>query len=406
MITIGPNAWTGFQGLYYSETVINYMINNRVYDSQSLEREEYPTQEVLNTWSLVPSFQVDPQGSRILWLESENKYMLYQKQNGRYVELIPRQLGSFSNCLAFIVRIPLPNGYEVDGYFQEMELEEISDSLELRVSSNYNTYDELLDILNRESITIAPNLWPGFQGLYFGRREFVIYSINNLLYTCDLVRDTTNTLEGFELVLPFEVNLNGSAILMLLSTDDYMLYQERDGIFVELVPRFHESFVLNEVFVLSIPKPYSVEEDEIFPAMPLRVIENTILNRFREGLDELSDEIVNYDQILNLLNPGQVTNPEQINVKLFDNRLSYEALVSRLYNLPIKIPEYLNGKRLNFISFSQISNIQIQRYIIDPLLQPWSDNGNLILTLFDNNGVEYLVKTRYDPVSNKIFPPI
>ena len=115
---------------------------------------------------------------------------------------------------------------------------------------------------------------------------------------------------------------------------------------------------------------------------------------------------MNYDQILNLLNPGQVTNPEQINVKLFDNRLSYEALVSRLYNLPIKIPEYLNGKRLNFISFSQISNIQIQRYIIDPLLQPWSDNGNLILTLFDNNGVEYLVKTRYDPVSNKIFPPI
>ena len=97
-------------------------------------------------------------------------------------------------------------------------------------------------------------------------------------------------------------------------------------------------------------------------------------------------------------------------------QLSYQTLVKQLYGLPVEMPEFLivNGLKVNFIPFSQVSSIQIDRYIIEPLLQPWAgppglsiDNpGNRILTIFGKNGLTYLVKALYDPVNNKIFSPI
>ena len=70
----------------------------------------------------------------------------------------------------------------------------------------------------------------------------------------------------------------------------------------------------------------------------------------------------------------------------------------------------MNGLRVNFISFEEISNMLIQnkieRYIIDPSLQYLTTNPNVILTMFGRNGLTYLVKARYDQVSNQIFPPI
>ena len=99
------------------------------------------------------------------------------------------------------------------------------------------------------------------------------------------------------------------------------------------------------------------------------------------------------------------------------HELSYETLVKQLYGLPVVIPEFLilNGLKVNFIPFSELSSIQIDRYIIEPLLQPWagppgsSSNDELpyrIITIFGKNGMTYLVKAKYDQNSNQIFPPI
>ena len=89
---------------------------------------------------------------------------------------------------------------------------------------------------------------------------------------------------------------------------------------------------------------------------------------------------------------------------------SYETLLKQLYNLPVAVPQFLiiNGLKVDFLPFEQVSSIQIDRYIIEPLLQPWAaapySAANKILTIFDKNGMTYLVKARYD--GNRIFPPI
>ena len=90
---------------------------------------------------------------------------------------------------------------------------------------------------------------------------------------------------------------------------------------------------------------------------------------------------------------------------------SYETLVKQLYGLPVVLPEFLivNDLRLEFIPFSQLNTIQINRYIIEPLLQPWAgppSTQNRIITIFGNNGITYLVKARYNQVTNQIYPPV
>ena len=94
---------------------------------------------------------------------------------------------------------------------------------------------------------------------------------------------------------------------------------------------------------------------------------------------------------------------------------SYETLLKQLYGLPVQSPEFLivNGLKVNFVLFEQIANMlsqnQIERFILDPLLQPWAGppgTPNRILTMFGRNGMSYLVKARYDPVTNQMFAPI
>jgi hypothetical protein len=90
---------------------------------------------------------------------------------------------------------------------------------------------------------------------------------------------------------------------------------------------------------------------------------------------------------------------------------SYETLVKQIYGFPVTIPTSLdvNGLRLEFIPFSQLNTIQIERYIIEPLLQPWAgppSTQNRILTIFGKNGMTYLVKALYDQASGKIFQPV
>ena len=94
---------------------------------------------------------------------------------------------------------------------------------------------------------------------------------------------------------------------------------------------------------------------------------------------------------------------------------SYETLIKQLYGIPVQLPQFLiiNGLRVEFISFQRITEMlsqgQIERYILDPLLQPWADpptSSNRILTMFGKNGITYLVKARYDLTTNQIFAPV
>jgi hypothetical protein len=90
-------------------------------------------------------------------------------------------------------------------------------------------------------------------------------------------------------------------------------------------------------------------------------------------------------------------------------RESYETLLSQFYNLPIN-QSYLP---MNFISFQDAQELlkqkQIDRYVLDPLLQLWTgspNTSNRIITLHTKNGVNYLVKAQFDPITNKIYQPV
>ena len=96
-------------------------------------------------------------------------------------------------------------------------------------------------------------------------------------------------------------------------------------------------------------------------------------------------------------------------------RSSYETLLKQIYNLPIIIPNELNinGLIVPFISFQdaiqKLQRNEIERYIIDPILQSWAGPPgtlNRIITLFGKNGISYLVKARYDSKTNQIHPPV
>ena len=110
---------------------------------------------------------------------------------------------------------------------------------------------------------------------------------------------------------------------------------------------------------------------------------------------------------------GRSPSPQRSTLESTDQltQLSYETLVKQLYGLPVTLPDSLivNDLRLEFIPFSQLSTIQIERYIIEPLLQPWAgppSTQNRILTIFGKNGMTYLVKALYNASTNRIFPPV
>jgi hypothetical protein len=96
-------------------------------------------------------------------------------------------------------------------------------------------------------------------------------------------------------------------------------------------------------------------------------------------------------------------------------RDSHETLVKQLYGFPVQTPEFLivNDLRANFIPFDQMAQMlqsnQIERYVLDSMLQPWAgppNKPNRILTMFGKNGITYLVKAQYNQVNNQIYPPV
>ena len=282
------------------------------------------------------------------------------------------------------------------------------------------------------SIILASNSWPGFQGFYSlfvdDHLSDFVYIINNIVYQAetldkvsvysDLVNpnDITN---NYELVPPLNIDPNGSQLLAIQMHDepiDLIYQQQSNGRFIELTNWGDDDFqhIINDVKILDAPLPNGIELNATFERMSLRELNTDIVDELLMRRDR--DETISLNGILELLNGSLEV---RSSFELFN--ISYEMLLKRLYNLPIIEPEYLiinnivllhnnNTSRINFTSFQEISQMlvanQIERYVIDPLLQPFTNPPNKVLTMYGKNGVTYLVKARYDQNSNQIMPPL
>jgi hypothetical protein len=152
----------------------------------------------------------------------------------------------------------------------------------------------------------------------------------------------------------------------------------------------------------------NVDIHNIIDAILVDIRAEPVEERGSIDIVEHAEEIQRYREVLVLNNQPIITEEHISNDQNALQQLSYETLLKQLYGLPIILPQFLivNGVKVNFIPFSQINSIQIDRYLIEPLLQPWAEPPNRILTIFGKNGMTYLVKAKYDAVSNQIFPPV
>ena len=109
-ITIAPNSWPGFGGLYYGrpapmdiELDLDYIINNVFYIAYTLDEDIEGRN--LNNMTLISPFNVDPNGSQILLIDFLNTFMFYQRlSNGRFVELLPRREQPLSRSIHLYIR--------------------------------------------------------------------------------------------------------------------------------------------------------------------------------------------------------------------------------------------------------------------------------------------------------------
>lgn len=96
-------------------------------------------------------------------------------------------------------------------------------------------------------------------------------------------------------------------------------------------------------------------------------------------------------------------------------RSMLKAFVQRTYKIyPVDCPVTLRVDKKNapVIKFEEaqakLSNNEIERCVMDPLLQAYAGsarNNNRLVTLFGKNGEVYHVRADYDPKDNKINPP-
>ena len=275
-------------------------------------------------------------------------------------------------------------------------------------------------------LTVAPNMFPGFEGLYYVLEEEDIeyyYIINDIVYKAGSLEQShefsrERLLNRGQLFPSFNINTNGSQILAADINLNIMMYQQQpDGQFIKLLenPESYDEVVASYYAsrILKVPLPNGQE-------VPLEGFYNTVyqelpLNSLSFQIDDIiRDNHNNPDQVLENLNSARIpvistsisqSNPPQIE-NIPSTQESYETLKSIYRTLPDHL--VINGLRVNFISFQQISDMlsqnQIERYVIDPLLQPYTTLPYSILTFFTKNGITYLAKVKYDQVNNRILP--
>ena len=265
-------------------------------------------------------------------------------------------------------------------------------------------------------LTITPGMFPGFHGLFYrqnedGYHEYFYHIHNSLYYTINtdqfnVVESDNNILMESRRFPAFNIDLNGSYILAIVLDIELMLYQkDSDGQFRKLLrsPEISgeddDIFRNIEVDIINVPD----RDGHSLPLTPLK-----LAGDIHSIIESLMPD--NHNDILRILNNMDNSRVLESVNPLFEQ--SCTALVSRLYGLEIKLPEYLilNGLKVNFISFQQISDMlsqgQIERYVIDSSLQPWAGTIGTeyrIFTFFAKYGMTYLVKARYDQATNQIY---
>lgn len=411
-ITIAPNRWPGFQGLYYRNGNFVYIINYRVYSGSNLHRYsllDTNVDEVIRDWELIPSFNVDPHSSQILAVNSDSQRMFFQQSNGRFIELLRRQGRHYTSLQVQILKIPLPNGINMGEVFQELTLEPIDEDIIDQVNGltvPINT-QQISDLLNN-----------GSQRSRLTENENPIIPISQqspmILILAALIPRWT---EGAR-------NAGNHTYWQLRNPSNLLRLADAPNFVREFYPNAQEG----DRFIYWPDLLVAGTINDIVNTLSLsgvnRFETNGDLYRLSNGrfgqpvgtsMDLTGDNV--YANSLDPLNPEHerfiesITRPSNSLIETTLTEESYETLLKQLYSLPVTLPEYLivNDLKINFIPFEQLNTIQIEKYNIDPLLQPWAGPPkiqNRIITIFDTNGMTYLVKARYDQVNSQIYPPI
>ncbi len=266
------------------------------------------------------------------------------------------------------------------------------------------------------------------------------YIIDNTVYNPRDLESLAFDEEEIEEILTrepirFNIDPNGSKPIAVEFINNgfitIAIYQEINNNIVQLTPEAGRYNEVGSVEILKVPLPGAEPINDNLPELNLR-------DPSEEFIIELRDYIISHASRSPSLSPlrsapqspqrsppwlpplspqSPQASPQRSSFQSVDLsqyellKLSHEALVNQLYGLEVQLPEYLiiNGLRVNFIPFEQLSLISFQRWIIDPMIQPWAGQPrtpNRILTIFDTHGTTYLVKVRFDPLTNQIFLPI
>lgn len=171
-LVIGENSREGFQGMfvYYDECGLigyYYKINGLYYRASSLDKEDVDDNSYHSGCDLIDSSKIDRDGSEILVINIAGKGLLYQQlSNGIFVEILPmideedKIMGNLDEA-PYTLKVPLPNGQDINGQFQELVLNPLGDEI-IKKFEDY-MYDEETgehtEIIETEVVNILNSLY-------------------------------------------------------------------------------------------------------------------------------------------------------------------------------------------------------------------------------------------------------
>lgn len=166
-LVIGEDSWEGFQGMfvYYNECGLigyYYKINGSYYDAISLVKEDIDDKSYYSGCDLMDSFTMDTNGSEILIVNISGQGLLYQQlSNGVFVNILPtveelEVIGELEEN-SYTLKVPLPNGKDVDGEFQELVLKPIDEIFIQKIDQYMD--DEQREIADTEIVKIINTLY-------------------------------------------------------------------------------------------------------------------------------------------------------------------------------------------------------------------------------------------------------
>jgi len=167
-LEIKKRAWEGFQGMfvYYNQIEVlgyYYKINGSYYDAFDLSKKEDDIDKKSYHSGLdrIQSFKINTNGSKILIITVEGEELLYQFSNGEFKQLLSEiehddnDLCELEEC-PYTIKVPLPNGKDVNGIFEELKLSEI-DNIFIKNLGEY-LYDREINLQRKFSKSDLVNI--------------------------------------------------------------------------------------------------------------------------------------------------------------------------------------------------------------------------------------------------------